>query len=158
MASACRRTCPPRRVYSAFIAGAIHSAAACSKCVAASLSSAAERRPTSQAPAQCPVSTIARIWLAVCPFGAALTTLADNALSPLSFHHSGLGVSPFALSRSDSKADVVATAQSAEPAGKSSLASRKRCAASTWCPELASTPPSVRYASGLLGRRAMASR
>ena len=31
-----------------------------------------------------------------CLFGAALTTLADNALSPVSFHHSGLGVSLFA--------------------------------------------------------------
>eukprot|EP00964_Phaeocystis_antarctica_P114393 scaffold78367_cov35-Phaeocystis_antarctica.AAC.1 len=38
-------------------------------------------------------------------------------------------------------ASAVATAQSSEPAGARSLASRYRCAASTWCPELSSATP-----------------
>ena len=51
-------------VESAFTTGASDSAAARSKCVAASLSSAAERGPASQVP-EIPLSTIARIVLAL---------------------------------------------------------------------------------------------
>eukprot|EP00964_Phaeocystis_antarctica_P103136 scaffold68432_cov61-Phaeocystis_antarctica.AAC.3 len=76
----------------AFCAGASHSAAARSECVAASKSSAAERGPASQ-PLDCPLSTSVRMLLADISFGADLTTLADGALSPSSFHHSGLGTS-----------------------------------------------------------------
>ena len=54
-----------------------HSAAARSKCVAASLSSATERGPASQAP-HSPLSTSARIWQATPLSGATLTTLADS--------------------------------------------------------------------------------
>ena len=78
---------------SAFVAGAGHRAAARSKCVAASLSSAAERGPSSQTPLHRPLSTVARTWWVTKSFGAALTTLADSALSPSSFHHSGLATS-----------------------------------------------------------------
>ena len=60
----------------AFRGGARSSAAARPKCAAASLSSAAERGPTSQAQ-HCPHSAIARISLASTLSGAALTTLAD---------------------------------------------------------------------------------
>ena len=59
------------------------------------LSSAAERGPASQAlvsHSSCPHSTIARIWWASKASGAALTTLADSALSPSSFHHSGFSI------------------------------------------------------------------
>ena len=97
-------------------AGAGHSAAARSKCVAASLSSAAERGPTSQARHR-PASTSARIWLATRSSGAALTTLADSALSPSSFHHSGLATSAHASCLSMSKAAAVASAQPSEPTG-----------------------------------------
>eukprot|EP00964_Phaeocystis_antarctica_P020618 scaffold11403_cov64-Phaeocystis_antarctica.AAC.1 len=79
-----------------FIAGAGCSAAARSKCVAASSSSAAERGPTSHELYPSPISTSARIWLAPTSSGAALTTLADSALSPSSFHHSGLATSAHA--------------------------------------------------------------
>ena len=63
-----------------------------SNCKAASLSSVAERGPTSQALSflsmqLCPLSTIARISLAATLFGTALTTLADSALSPVSYTH-----------------------------------------------------------------------
>eukprot|EP00964_Phaeocystis_antarctica_P074967 scaffold46200_cov66-Phaeocystis_antarctica.AAC.2 len=74
-------------------------------------------------------------------FGAAVTTLADSALSPSSFHHSGLATSAHSFHRSTPKACVVAFAQSSEPSGQRSLASRDRCAASTLCPELLSAPP-----------------
>ena len=74
---------------SARCTGALHSVAARSKCVAASLSSAAERGPAPQVLYR-PLSTPARMRLAALSFGAALTTLADSALSPSSFHHSGL--------------------------------------------------------------------
>eukprot|EP00964_Phaeocystis_antarctica_P145548 scaffold111634_cov45-Phaeocystis_antarctica.AAC.3 len=69
--------------------------------------------------------------LAVCSFGAALKTLADSALSPSSFHHSGLATSAHSFARSISKAHAVASAQPSEPTGQRSLASRYRCAAST---------------------------
>eukprot|EP00964_Phaeocystis_antarctica_P041371 scaffold23655_cov65-Phaeocystis_antarctica.AAC.1 len=84
---------------------------------------------------------MARMRLALASFGAALTTLSDSALSPSSFHHSGLAASAHTSSDSKSKASAVATAQSSEPTGQRSLASRNRCAASTSCPELPSTVP-----------------
>eukprot|EP00964_Phaeocystis_antarctica_P076108 scaffold47032_cov66-Phaeocystis_antarctica.AAC.3 len=68
---------------------------------------------------------------ALASFGAALTTLADSALSPSSFHHSGLATSAHSFRTSVSKASAVALAQSSEPKGRRSLASRYRCAAST---------------------------
>eukprot|EP00964_Phaeocystis_antarctica_P047222 scaffold27313_cov85-Phaeocystis_antarctica.AAC.2 len=157
MASALRRHKSASPASWAFIAGAVCSAAARSKCVAASLSSAAEGGPASQA-SHCPVSTMARIWLASTSSGAALTTLADSALSSLSFHHSGLATSAHSCFASISKARAVASAQNSEPTGQRSLASRYRCAASTSCPELASAAPRLWYASGLSGLRAMASR
>eukprot|EP00964_Phaeocystis_antarctica_P153091 scaffold121198_cov48-Phaeocystis_antarctica.AAC.2 len=141
LASAWRRHDSASPVSSAFATGASDSAAARSKCAAASSSSAAERGPASQAPLK-PVSTTARILRADSMFGAALTTLADSALSPSSFHHSGLATSSHASCRSFSKAIAVASAQSSEPTGKRSLASRYRGAASTSCPELSSTAPS----------------
>ena len=113
-----------------FSAGAGHSAAARSKCAAASLSSAAERGPAAQA-ALFPLSTIARIALASTLSGAALTTLADSALSPSSLHHSGLATSAHSSCDSMMKAHAVAHAQFSEPTKKRSLASRNRCAAST---------------------------
>ena len=87
MASAWLRQQAASSAKLALIAGAGHSAAARSKCVAASMSSAAERGPASQA-GDCPHSTVARIRLACRSSGAALTTLADSALSLSSFHHS----------------------------------------------------------------------
>eukprot|EP00964_Phaeocystis_antarctica_P063352 scaffold38018_cov59-Phaeocystis_antarctica.AAC.5 len=111
----------------AFATGAVCSAAAASKCVAASLSSAAERGPASQAP---PHRTIARISLVIQSFGATLTTLADSALSPSSFHHSGLTTSSHTFRAKLLKARAVAVAHSSEPTGRRSLASRYRCAAS----------------------------
>eukprot|EP00964_Phaeocystis_antarctica_P002425 scaffold1260_cov51-Phaeocystis_antarctica.AAC.2 len=115
----------------AFTAGAGCSAAARSKCVAASLSSAAERGPASHTLPHCPRSTTARISLTAASLGAAPTTLADSALSPSSFHHSGLATSAHTSRASMLKAAAVASAQSSEPTGKRSLASRNRCAAST---------------------------
>eukprot|EP00964_Phaeocystis_antarctica_P117521 scaffold81351_cov48-Phaeocystis_antarctica.AAC.1 len=56
------------------------------------------------------------------------------------------------------KAKAVATAQRSEPTGQRSLASRNRCAASTWCPELESTTPRLAYAVGSSGLSATASR
>eukprot|EP00964_Phaeocystis_antarctica_P090375 scaffold57810_cov66-Phaeocystis_antarctica.AAC.4 len=119
--------------------------------------SATTRDPRSQAP-PCPLSTAARIWLAPKSFGAALTTLADSALSSSSFHHSGLATSSHSSRVSMSKAHAVVTAQSSEPTCHRSLASRNRCAASTACPELLSAAPRLKYASGSSGLRAMASR
>eukprot|EP00964_Phaeocystis_antarctica_P124450 scaffold88094_cov60-Phaeocystis_antarctica.AAC.1 len=130
MASARLRHQSASSVNSAFPAGALHTAADRSKYVAAFLSSAAERGPTSQAP-EFPLSTAACMRLAVSSSGAALTTLADSALSPSSFHHSGLATSAHSFCRSMSKADAVAFAQRSEPTGVRSLASRYRCAAST---------------------------
>eukprot|EP00964_Phaeocystis_antarctica_P123866 scaffold87558_cov48-Phaeocystis_antarctica.AAC.2 len=96
MAPAMVRQQAARPASRAFIAGAGCSAEARSKCVAASLSSAAERGPTSQGAPPRPLSTAARISLAIASFGAALATLADSALSPSSFHHSGLATSAHA--------------------------------------------------------------
>ena len=58
-------------------------------CVAASLGSAAERGPASQEPF-CPLSPhdASHLVVAITSSGAALTTLADSALSLSSFHHS----------------------------------------------------------------------
>eukprot|EP00964_Phaeocystis_antarctica_P133080 scaffold97254_cov61-Phaeocystis_antarctica.AAC.5 len=115
-----------------------------------------ERGPASQEPYL--LSTAARMKLASTPFGAALTTLTDSALSSSSFHHSGLATSAHS-SFSKSKAAAVACAQSSsDSTGARSLASRYRCTASTLCPESSSTAPRLKYASGLSGRRAMASR
>eukprot|EP00964_Phaeocystis_antarctica_P113554 scaffold77566_cov63-Phaeocystis_antarctica.AAC.5 len=75
------------------------------------------------------------------PFGAALTSLADNALSPSSFHHSDLATSAHCGSFNVSNANAVAFAHISEPTGQRSLASRYRCAASTLCPESLSTLP-----------------
>eukprot|EP00964_Phaeocystis_antarctica_P064832 scaffold39038_cov62-Phaeocystis_antarctica.AAC.1 len=141
----------------AFGTGAWLSAAVRLKCVAASLSSATERGPTSQAPFR-PPSTSARMWWACSSSGAALTTLADSALIPSSFHHSGLATSSHTSCTSRLKANAVANAQSIEPTEKRSLASRNRCAASTTCSELLSAAPRLWYAVGLSGLRAMASR
>eukprot|EP00964_Phaeocystis_antarctica_P147543 scaffold114180_cov54-Phaeocystis_antarctica.AAC.2 len=127
MASAWLRHQSAQSASRAFCAGAAHSAAACSKCAAASLSSAAERGPASQESRNCPLSTIARMSLAATSFGAALTTLADSALSPSSFHHFGLATSATTSSVSTLKACAVALAQSFEPTGQRSLASRNRC-------------------------------
>eukprot|EP00964_Phaeocystis_antarctica_P028382 scaffold16007_cov65-Phaeocystis_antarctica.AAC.2 len=96
--------------------------------------------------------------LALASFGAALTTLADSALSSSSFHHSGLATSAHSFCISMSKAHAVACAQYSEPTSRRSLASRYRCAASTLCPELASTLPRLKYAVDSSGFRAMASR
>ena len=143
MASASLRHWFARSANKTFIARASDSAAARLNLLAASLSSAAEGRgPTTQALcAQCPLSTTARIMFVSTRFGAAPTTLADSALSPSSFHHSGLTTSLHSFIFSMSKAADVACAQPSESAGKRSLASRNRCAASTKCPELESTAP-----------------
>ena len=101
---------PAHSSISAFSTGAGSSAAARSKCVAASLSSAAERGPASQTPHR-PHSTKARILWAITSSGAALTTLADSALSPSSFHHSGLATSAHASCTSEMKACAVALPQ-----------------------------------------------
>ena len=114
----------------AFATGAGCSAAVRSKCVAASLSSAAERGPASQARHR-PLSTIARIWLACAASGDALTTLADSALSPSSLHYSGLATSAHASWNSMRNACAAALAHSRDPTAQRSLASRYRCAAST---------------------------
>ena len=66
------------------------------------------RLPSRGAPAQHHMT--ARILSAAPSFGAALTTLADSALSSLSFHHSGLATPAHSSSFSMSKADVVASA------------------------------------------------
>ena len=84
--------------------------------MAASMSSAAERGPASQVPLP-PLSTIARIWLASTSSGAALTTLADSALSPSSFHHSGLATSAHTSCFSKLKAAAVVFAHFTEPTG-----------------------------------------
>eukprot|EP00964_Phaeocystis_antarctica_P139882 scaffold104667_cov72-Phaeocystis_antarctica.AAC.13 len=96
--------------------------------------------------------------LAPSSFGAALITLADSALSPSSFHHSGLATSAHSSSRSVSKASAVALAQPSDPTCQRSLASRYRCAASTSCPDSESALPRLKYAKGSSGFRAMASR
>ena len=57
------------------------------------------------------------MMLALTSFGATLTTFADSALSPSSFHHSGLATSSHCFSRSVSKAHAVAFAQPSEPTG-----------------------------------------
>eukprot|EP00964_Phaeocystis_antarctica_P066931 scaffold40501_cov65-Phaeocystis_antarctica.AAC.2 len=121
------------------------------------MSSAAERDPGSHA-LHCPLSTTARISWPTPSSGAALTTLADSALSPSSFHHSGLATSSHASCISISKASAVASAQSSEPTWQRSFASRYRCAASTSCPELPSAAPRPKYAPGLSGLSGMASR
>eukprot|EP00964_Phaeocystis_antarctica_P003409 scaffold1832_cov32-Phaeocystis_antarctica.AAC.2 len=157
MAPAMLRHMSATRANWGFAAGALDRAAACSKCAAASSSSAAERGPTSQA-SDNPPSTAARMMTAASLSGAAFTTLADSALSPSSFHHSGLGTSLHCSSLSLSKAHAVAIAQSSEPTGWRSLASRNHCAASTWCPELPSAAPRLKYASGSSGLRTMALR
>eukprot|EP00964_Phaeocystis_antarctica_P161077 scaffold133127_cov48-Phaeocystis_antarctica.AAC.1 len=159
MASAWLRHQAARLAWLAFPAGAGYSAAARSQCVAASMSSAAERGPACQeSHRHRPVSTIARIPLAATSFGAALTILTESALSSSSFHHSGLATSAHSSCLSRSKAFAVAAAQFSEPTGQRSLASRCRCAASTTCPELLSATPRLKYALGLSGLRAMASR
>eukprot|EP00964_Phaeocystis_antarctica_P111517 scaffold75867_cov34-Phaeocystis_antarctica.AAC.2 len=122
-----------------FLAGAEQRAAVRSKCVAASLSSAAERGPASQRPPHIPLSTNARMASAASSFGAARTTLADSALSPSSFHHSGLATSAHSFFARAWNVFAVASAQRSEPTGRRSFASRNRCVASTTCPELQST-------------------
>eukprot|EP00964_Phaeocystis_antarctica_P035385 scaffold20193_cov59-Phaeocystis_antarctica.AAC.3 len=139
--SAAARHRPASLEDSAFHAGASHSAADRRKSAAASLSSAAERGPTSQAPYDNPPSTNARMTLATTSFGAALTTLADSALSPSSFHHSGLATSAHSIILSSLKPFAVATAQPSEPTSRRSLESRNRWTASTLCPEMESTKP-----------------
>ena len=68
---------------------------------------------------------------AVSRFGAAFTTLADNALSTSSFHHSGLASSAHPLfPRSKPKALAVALALIFELTEELSLASNHRCTAS----------------------------
>ena len=82
MASARLRQATAKLALSAFIAGASYIAAARSKCAAASLNSAPERDPKSQTAPPCPLSTVARMACALASFGAALTNLADSALTP----------------------------------------------------------------------------
>ena len=65
--------------------------------------------------ASLPASTIARISLAPKSSGAALTTLADSALSPSSLHHSGLATSAHASCVSMLKASAVARAHTPSP-------------------------------------------
>eukprot|EP00964_Phaeocystis_antarctica_P098027 scaffold64100_cov54-Phaeocystis_antarctica.AAC.2 len=130
MASASMRHSPARWTNWAFAAGASHSTATRSKCAAASLNSTADRGPACQAPPP-PCSTTARMVIALQSFGAARKTLADSALSPSSFHHSGLATSAHSFCCSSLKASAVALAQYSEPTGKRSLASRYRCEAST---------------------------
>eukprot|EP00964_Phaeocystis_antarctica_P113223 scaffold77290_cov58-Phaeocystis_antarctica.AAC.4 len=76
-----------------------------------------QRSPTSQTSPSNPLSTYARMSMADSAFGAALTTLADSALSPSSFHHSGLATSAHSSRISLSKAFAVATVQPSEPIG-----------------------------------------
>ena len=109
----------------AFAAGALNSAAARSKCAAAAVSSTAERGPAFHA-LHFPISTHARMQCAFAKVGAAFTTLADNALSPSSLHHSGLATSVHSCVFSRSKACAVASAQLPEPTGQRFLASRNR--------------------------------
>ena len=87
-----------------------------SKCAAASSSSAAERGPANQA-LDIQLSTIARMVMVGSLFGNALTTIADSALSPSSFHHSGLATSAHASCISVMQASVVACAHSTELVG-----------------------------------------
>ena len=81
-----------------------------------------------------------------------------GALSPSSLHHSGLATSAHASIVSIPKTDAVASAHLSDPTGKRSLASRYRCAASTKCAERRSAFPRLKYAVGLSGSSAMASR
>ena len=115
MVSASLRHKSARLAFRAFSVGAFDSAADRSQCAAASMSSAAERGPTSQAPPSDLLSTQARMLCALSSFGNALTTLADSALSPSSFHHSGLATSAHSSCRSLSKAAAVAFAYFSEP-------------------------------------------
>jgi hypothetical protein len=78
--------------------------------------SAADRGPAFQAPRP-PPSTKPRIRRASTSSGAALTTLADSALSPSSFHHSGLATSAHAPCISMLKATAAACAQCTESTG-----------------------------------------
>ena len=78
--------------------------------------SAADRGPAFQAPRP-PPSTKPRIRRASTSSGAALTTLADSALSPSSLHHSGLATSAHTSLVSMPKARAVAFAQPSEPTG-----------------------------------------
>eukprot|EP00964_Phaeocystis_antarctica_P037260 scaffold21281_cov64-Phaeocystis_antarctica.AAC.1 len=117
MVSARLRNRFAKQAYSAFTVGALDSAPVRSKCAAASLSSAAERGPASQEPPHTPVNTTARMLCAHPAFGAALTTIADSALSPSSSHHSGLAPSANFFCLNWSKACAVAHAQFSEPAG-----------------------------------------
>eukprot|EP00964_Phaeocystis_antarctica_P082845 scaffold52034_cov54-Phaeocystis_antarctica.AAC.2 len=101
MASASLRHQSARLTIWAFHTGASHSAA--------------DR--SSQASPYAPLSTLARISIADSTLGAARKTLPDSALSPWSFHHSGLAASAHCSCRSISKASAVASAQSSEPTG-----------------------------------------
>ena len=87
--------------------GLLLSAAVRSQCAAASLSSSAERGPTSQVPAS-PLTIQARMKLAYVSFGTARNTLADSVLSSSSFYHSGFATSAHSSSRSMPKAFAVA--------------------------------------------------
>ena len=80
------------------------------------MSSAAERGPASQEP-HAAYSTSARIKVVSWSFGNALTTVADSALSPSSFHHSGLATSAHASRTSMLKACAVALAHICESTG-----------------------------------------
>eukprot|EP00964_Phaeocystis_antarctica_P063539 scaffold38150_cov65-Phaeocystis_antarctica.AAC.1 len=128
--------------------------------MAASMISAAERPPACQALPPCKLSTSARIVLVSSLLGAALTTITDSALSPSSFHHSGLATTLFSVwhCRSISKADAVATAQYSELTGARSLASRNLWTASTLCPELDSTAARLKCGEASSGLKAMSSR
>eukprot|EP00964_Phaeocystis_antarctica_P037887 scaffold21671_cov63-Phaeocystis_antarctica.AAC.2 len=102
-----------RRVSSAFPAGAGHSATARSKYKVRSRLLELRCRARPHLPsAALPVQhqTKARMALAPTSFGAALTALADSALSPSSFHHSGLATSAHSFCRSRSKALAMAIA------------------------------------------------
>ena len=90
MATATPRHEPASEANWAVNAGAECIAPARSKSAAACMSSAADRGATSQPP-HAPLSTVARMVNALASFGAALTTLADSALSHQARAGGGLG-------------------------------------------------------------------
>ena len=121
--------------------GASQSAAARSKCAAASMNSAAKRGPDSHASITQPAQHSS-------PHGECIHIIRRRPCNPRRQRFEPLVVLPLRFghlgalwSRSIRKAFDVAHAQSSEPVGKRSLASRYRCAASTRYPELESAAP-----------------
>mmetsp|Transcript_15301 Transcript_15301/g.36371 ORF Transcript_15301/g.36371 Transcript_15301/m.36371 type:complete len:218 (-) Transcript_15301:423-1076(-) len=133
-----------------FCAGAVVSCAVRSKCVAASLRSAAERGPDSQAVSWA-ASTSDRI---LCPTSLSVpsTTVFERALRASSFHHSGLATSAHSSTFRLSKAaamesfylSIYLSAQPTEPPGYRAAAWRKLDAASAERLELARAAPRLK--------------